>query len=309
MTLIQILLGAIILVLAIFVLFGVFTQVETGTKKYITRGEEYIKTLLPGSKRFWLWEIFGVFFVGFSFLNYKIKKFSINADKENPEANPKDVKTWVIRQTKTIDSLWDKIPRFLVFTGLETSKGVQVDLGIRIVFELIDGETFGFTYRTDFGTPSDLILSKVRERISGLSEYQEVLALKAEFLEDLLTDSVFVAEIEEFGLRIKIIKLQYISADDTIEAAARLETEAKMKGQATIASAEAEAEAILIRMTAEAKGRQLAEAAIVVGFVESLRTQFPQLSDQELAELAKDAIANQKLPSNLQVLAQKLFAK
>jgi hypothetical protein len=164
-------------IMAFYLFFGVFTTVLRGTEKFVIQGEKYVKTINQNSEPNPLWNFFGVHFIGFSFQGYDIYHFKVNTDKENPEPDKKSSETWISKgDPRDVDFLLKKIPRMLVVNNAEIgNSSLQVDLGIALVFEAIDGATFVFDYKVDFTVPYGLIKAKVNELVSQMTSYNEVV--------------------------------------------------------------------------------------------------------------------------------------
>lgn len=318
---------AIIIFLTIlfsFLAFSIqFTEVKTGTMKYITKGGQYVRTLKESidssSNLDTLCRVFGYRFVGWKFLNYGLKIFPINTDKEKTGADGSDPKDWLIRgETKESDEIREHITRFLVVHGAELggTSPMQVDLGISMVFEVIDEPgnrgRFVFYYNANWTNPLGLVHAAVNVEIEKFEKYKELLENQKNFLDELTSVSSqkcqkLQKDLEMYGLRLISIKVPYIATDKTIEEAARKKDVAQLELDAK----KIDYEAITAKAEKDAEAIKMIETAKLKTIVDQLKIAFPSISEEEMVARVTDIIGKRAFADmpNLTTLVTDLIRK
>ena len=299
----------LILIPLVIAHFGVFETVKTGRMKFHIQGQSYLGTIKTNSARdpfqFFIWKIFKKHFFGWSFFNHAVKSFDINTDIENPRTKPGDTTTWRIvrEEPRKVKELWEEVPRILTLYNVEIGgeNPLQISMRILIVLRVSErrnkdgldgGARFVFVYNSDFGKPEDLITTAIIKKIAKeCKTYKDVIDAPPQILEDLKFDSNLVEDLNEFGFELKIIKINDVATDKSLEDVYRKKTVALAENEVKILNAETEAKAILIVAEAEAKGLTLKEIAQTQTVIKVFEENYPGLSAEQridkVAELLK----------------------
>ncbi len=262
-----IILGSV--VLGVIALLSKFTEVASGTYQFAIHGEKYVKTLTDKLFKS-IWGEFGKIRVGFGFLNYDVKSFSVNVDKKNVDkatVKDDDPNTWVVkREPRMVNHLRKKMERFLVVANAELggTQPLQVNAGFAIIFEADEqrGYEFVFNYNADFDNPVSVVTAAVRAKIATIDRYQTLVTKPQSFFDEILNDKTLVASLIEYGLKLTQIKLEKLTTDRSVEEAARKKLIAELEFDAATIDAtkiealgNAEANVIMAKAKAEIDGK------------------------------------------------------
>ena len=266
------------LVIAFFAKFGVFTEVLTGTQKFVKHGSKWVKTLFGDSPAFFLWAFFGKHFAGFSFQNFEIHTFELEIKRENqnrgqtdPATGKKDERC-VINLGKVLQTfLRNNINSVVELPEVEVKSKQKVRMLISMIYKVIDGKKFVFDYFASFIPGDGLVISKINTKINGMEDYQAVVDAGGRILDSLILDNELRIGLQEFGLELFEINVVEIATDRALEDAAAEVAEQKILNEVIILKSEAMATATKNTGFAEADVIKAKAAAPILGKIDVLK--------------------------------------
>jgi len=300
----------IFLVLMIPLLFGIawksgrlrelFTTVETGNIKFIDAGETNVKTYIniPGKvlrggvivdgnsekEKSWLQKQYGLYWVGFSFLNRKVHTFPLVKERENPNITPETKpEKWIERDDPVeIDELRWQFPRPVLVPAVEFKDKIQGNLLVLVNFEVLVPNTPIYILKARF---FEILASYVRIAVIGYCQtktFNEFVTevdkkdggdMSRAILDEVKAGIEGLRKKSEEKVGITVTGLgvsQYDSTKPEAQQALEAAELATIQGLATIKKAEADAKALIVKAEAEAKrkvidAKGLAKADRILG--------------------------------------------